>query len=77
MDDADLTITIDSDRPPSGMWHCGPNACWVTVKHNPTQIMARAFHRQQRKAREIALACVELMVAECGTDTPQFPEATK
>lgn len=75
MSDLDLTITVTLDKPTSGMWHCGPNPSWVTVKHNPTQIMARAYHRSQHKAREIAMACVALMVEDARDDVCSFPEA--
>ena len=71
----DLTITITDDRPASGMWHTGPNPCWVTVKHNPTGTMARCYHRSQFRARESAMACVELMLdAIDSTDKPEFIE---
>ena len=72
---SDYTVTCTPDKPQGGMWHCGPNAGWVTVKHHPTGIMARAYHRQQHKAREIALACVEMMVADCGVSECSHPEA--
>lgn len=71
----DYTVTVQYDRPIGGMWHCGPNSGWVTVKHNRTHIMARAYHKHQRTAREIAMACVEIMVADCGVDECQFPES--
>jgi len=76
VNESDLTVTVQEDRPKGGMWTNGPNPCWVTVKHHPTGIMARAYHSRQHKAREMALACVEMMVADCGVDGPQFPEAT-
>jgi hypothetical protein len=77
MSDEDFVITVVDDRPPGGMWHCGPNPCWVTVKHVQTQIMARAYHRSQRKAREMAMACVEMMIADARAerDSCNFPEA--
>ena len=74
MDERDLTVTIQEDRPKGGAWHCGPNPCWVTVKHHPTSIMARAYHRNQHKAREIALACVALMLEDCDVAEIKFPK---
>ncbi len=70
----DLLIEITEDRPASGMWHCGPNAAWVAVTHIPTMISARAYDRHHRLARERAIACVELMVADCRDAECQFPE---
>jgi hypothetical protein len=71
---SDYTVTVQYDKPKSGMWHCGPNPAWVTVKHNPTGIMARAYHMQGRKAREMALACVALMLEDSGMDKCNFPD---
>lgn len=73
----DFTVELTVDKPKSGQWHCGPNAAWVTVTHVPTQISARAYHRQQFKAKEIAMACVELMVAESGETECAVPELWK
>lgn len=70
----DLKVEGVDDRPKGGMWHNGPNPCWVTVTHLPTMICARAYGRSQHKARQAALACVEMMVAEAGNDRCSFPE---
>ena len=70
----DLRVEVVTDRPTSGMWHCGPNPVWVTVTHVPTMVSARAYHRSQHKAREMALACVEMMIEDAG-DQCSFPEA--
>lgn len=72
-----IRITVTADRPRGGMWHTGPNPCWVTVTHLPTMIEARAYHRSQHKAREMAMACVELMIADARAedDVCAFPEA--
>lgn len=67
-------VEVTLDKPKSGMWHCGPNAAWVTVTHMQTMIQARAYHRQTFKAREMAMACCEMMVAECGEDICLHPE---
>lgn len=71
---SDYRVDVAYDKPKSGMWHCGPNLAWVTVTHIPTQISARAYHRHDRTAREMALACVEMMVADCGETKCSFPE---
>ena len=68
-------VTIAVDRPSGGMWHCGPNASWVTVTHLPTMTQARAYHRSQHKAREAAMACVQMMVEDCQDDQCSFPDA--
>ena len=70
----DLLVIVTEDRPASGQWHCGPNPAWVTVTHVPTMISARAYDRHHRLARERAIACVELMVADCRDTECQFPE---
>lgn len=64
MKDEELTVTTEIDRPKGGMCHTGPNPCWVTIKHHPTGVIAKAYHRQQHKARELAMACVEIMVED-------------
>lgn len=67
-------VEIIQDRPNGGMWHNGPNPCWVTVTHIPTGISARAFDRQQHKAREIAMQCVRVMRAASTAELPRFME---
>tara|TARA_R110000823_G_scaffold216748_3_gene346255 strand:+ start:1095 stop:1361 length:267 start_codon:yes stop_codon:yes gene_type:complete len=70
-------VDIVADRPSGGMWHCGPNPSWVTVTHLPTMTQARAYHRSPHKAREAALACVQLMLDDllCADDVCSYPEA--
>lgn len=70
----DYEIDCVEDRPVKGMWHCGPNACWVTVTHIPTRISARAFDQNQHHALQTARACCELMVEQSRLLTCQFPE---
>jgi hypothetical protein len=70
----DLRIDCYHDKPTSGMWHCGPNSCWVQITHIPTQMTARAYHRNQWKARQAAMDCIEFMVSDYCGDLPQFPE---
>lgn len=70
----DYEITVVEDKPLTGMWHCGPNPCWITVTHKPTMISARAYGRYQHKLREAAMTCVELMVEASGYEACQFPE---
>ena len=65
-------VDIVADRP-----SCGPNPSWVTVTHLPTMMQARAYHRSPHKAREAALACVQLMLDDllCADDVCSYPEA--
>ncbi len=77
MDPDQVRIELTEDRPKGGAWHCGPNAGWVTVTHLPTMISARAFDQNQWKARESALACVEMMVDQSRLLKCQFPERVK
>ena len=71
---SDYRVELIEDRPTSGMWHCGPNAAWVTVTHLPTMISARAFDEQHHKAKQAAQACCEMMVEQSRLLKCQFPE---
>lgn len=63
------------DKPKSGMWHCGPNPFWVTVEHIPTKMRVRVLHSSQWKARENALAALELILDASDMEKCSFPEA--
>ena len=67
-------VDIVEDRPASGMWHCGPNAAWVTVTHLPTMISARAFDQAHHHARQTAMDCCEMMVEQSRLLKCQFPD---
>ena len=70
----DFRIDIVYDKPKSGMWHCGPNNCWVTVTHIPTMTQARAYHKHDRTARINAMDAVQFMIADCYEAKCSFPE---
>ena len=73
----DFVVSCASDRPKGGMWHNGPNPCWVKVTHKPTGISATAYRRNQQKAREDAMAACQLMVGMAiadGTEEASFLE---
>jgi protein subunit release factor A len=70
----DLKIEMTEDRPSGGMWHNGPNPCWVSVTHLPTMISARAYERSAHKAKSSAMACVEMMLSNAANDQCHFPE---
>jgi len=70
----DYRIEVVEDKPVGGMWHCGPNAAWVTVTHFPTMISARAFDHSQHAAKQAAQACCEMMVEQSRMLKCQFPE---
>ncbi len=74
MSQEDYQVTVTEDRPKGGMWHCGPNASWITVTHLPTMISARMFDTQQHKARKAAMDCCEMMVELSRLEKCQFPE---
>jgi len=67
-------VELVEDKPTSGMWHCGPNAGWVTVTHLPTMISARAFDQSHHRAKQAAQACCEMMVEQSRLLKCQFPE---
>lgn len=71
---AEYRVEMVEDRPTSGMWHCGPNAAWVTVTHLPTMISARAFDQSHHKAKQAAQACCEMMVEQSRLLKCRFPE---
>lgn len=67
-------VEMVEDKPSSGMWHCGPNAAWVTVTHLPTMISARAFDQSHHHAKQAAQACCEMMVEQSRLLKCQFPD---
>jgi protein subunit release factor A len=74
----DIRVDVVADKPKGGMWHTGPNPSWVTVTYIPTMTQARCYHDMQNKARDLAMACVELMVKDVGGGTAcSFPEAIR
>lgn len=70
---SEYRVEMAEDKPSSGMWHCGPNAAWVTVTHLPTMISATAYDTRHHKAKQAAQACCEMMVQESRLDRCQFP----
>lgn len=75
--DPDLLVIQGSfDKPLTGMWHCGPNKCWVKITHLPTMISVRHYGKTQHKIKESALAVLEMLVDECDYDHCNFPEST-
>lgn len=72
---SEYRIELTEDRPITGMWHCGPNAGWVTVTHLPTMISARMFDEQHHRAKEAAMICCEMMVQQSRLLKCQFPES--
>ena len=73
----DVQITVTEDRPVSGMWHCGPNACWITATHLPTMAQVRIYSgsiKSQNQVRQTALAMLSMIVDEHGAEPCQFPE---
>lgn len=75
----DIVMNIVEDRPVSGMWHCGPNACWITVTHLPTMAQVRVYsgHKGHHQARQHAMDLLAMMIAEHGDGPCQFPERMK
>ncbi len=64
MNDEDIAIAVKVDKPDHGMWHCGPNAAWITVTHVPTGISVTQYGYQQHRARQQAMACLEMLVSD-------------
>lgn len=61
-DPDDVVVTFTSDKPKSGMFHCGPVPCWVQATHKPTMMTARAYSRNQMRAKESAMMALEFMI---------------
>jgi hypothetical protein len=75
MGDFEVTGCV-ADKPISGAWHNGPNPCWITVTHIPTQASVRVYSgdRPQHKAREAAQTMLEWLVEDFGSGPCNFPE---
>lgn len=72
---SEYRVELVEDRPPPGtVWHCGPNAAWVTVTHLPTMISARSFDQSHHHARQAAMACCQMMVEQSRLLKCQFPD---
>lgn len=73
---SDYKIEITTEKPKSGMWHCGPNNCWITVTHLPTMASVRVYSggKSQHKTREIAMDAIEYILASTGSDPCIMPE---
>lgn len=77
MTDVDIRITLTEDRPASGMWHCGPNACWITATHLPTMAQVRVYSggcKSQHQVRQAALSMLLMLMDDYGDEPCQFPE---
>lgn len=72
----EIRVDIVDDRPKSGVWHCGPNACWITATHEPTGTSVRIFSGgySQHKARHNALMLLEMALEVARDELPQFLE---
>lgn len=70
----DIHLSFIEDRPERGMWHCGPNNCWVEATHLPTMMSVRCYGRQSFKVKDTAISMLELLVSEFGDDPASFPD---
>lgn len=72
----DVKLEAVHDKPKSGMWHTGPNPCWITVTHIPTMCQVRLYSgdRIQNKVRDEALELLELAVSFGRVENCSFPE---
>lgn len=72
----DIEVSGVTDRPISGMHHCGRNPCWITVTHIPTQTSVRVHSGRlnQHKTREIAMQSLELVLDATGSERCLHPE---
>lgn len=72
----DVRIDLIEDRPTGGMWHCGPNAFWLTATHLPTGAIIRVYSgdRIQNKVRDDALALLGMAVSVARGEVPMFKD---
>ncbi|WP_136685683.1 hypothetical protein [Falsirhodobacter xinxiangensis] len=75
MDAEVIRIEVAHDKPISGMWHCGPNPCWITATHLPTLASVRVYSggKGMHQARQAAVDLLEMMVDQFGADPCNFP----
>ena len=73
---AEVRIDIVDDRPTKGMWHCGPNACWITATHLPTMTQVRVYSGScsQHQTRQSAMDVLEMILDHHGAEAAQFPD---
>ena len=76
METSKVECTIVEDRPNGGMWHCGPNAFWLTVTDKQTGSSVRVYSggQSQFRVRENAMMLLELAVELARGSSPLFPE---
>lgn len=76
MDLKDIRVDIVEDRPKGGMWHCGPNACWITATHTPTGCSVRVYSggRSQHQVRDDAYALLSMAIDSGRGEVPMFME---
>ena len=76
METSKVECTIVEDRPIGGMWHCGPNACWITITHKETGASVRVYSgdRSPHQARADAMTLLEMAVDVARGSLPMFPE---
>lgn len=74
LDPKDIKVEGSQDKPASGVWHNGPNNGWVKITHLPTMQSVTAYARIQHKARERALAVLEMLVSDCEFKEAQFKD---
>lgn len=79
LDLTQIKIECIEDKPSAGMWHCGPNPCWITATHIPSGTSVRVYsgNKVQHQARVIALDALELVLEETGAESCSFPENIK
>lgn len=86
MTDETIVITLRDDKPTGGMWHCGPNPCWITATHTPTGMSVTLYsgpssQRSQFRVRNDAVALLGLALQTLSPDDLakgcDFPEAAR
>ena len=75
LDPSEILVDIVEDKPAGGMWHTGPNRCWITATHLPTMQSVRVYDGQQHRGRDRAYALLDLMLDGWDGDLPSFPES--
>ena len=76
IDPKEVQVDMVADKPEKGMWHCGPNAVWMTATHIPTGASVTVYSgaTSSHKARDDLYALLAMAIDVARGETPMFPD---
>lgn len=76
MNPKDIRVDMVADKPEKGMWHCGPNAVWMTATHLPTGASVTVYSGAmiEHKARNELYTLLSMAIEVAGGEVPMFPD---